>query len=81
MKIRNIREVKAKLSQIISNLSGEGSVIITKNGRPCAVLMPVTEETDLEVVALSQNRGFWEMFDKANARSEKEGWTPLDDLS
>ncbi|MBI2962727.1 MAG: type II toxin-antitoxin system Phd/YefM family antitoxin, partial [Deltaproteobacteria bacterium] len=40
MKIEAIREVKAKLSEIVSNLPSEGSVIITKNGRPCAVLMP-----------------------------------------
>lgn len=81
MKILNLREVKAKLSQIVSSLSSEGSVIITRNGQPCAVLMPVTEETDLEVVAISQNRQFWELLDKASARSEKEGWTALEELS
>ena len=80
MKIQNIREVKAKLSQIVSSLATEGSVIITKNGRPCAVLMPVTEETDLELVALSQNRGFWKIFDDAVARAEREGWTPLEEV-
>ena len=53
MKIQNIREVKAKLSQIVNQLSNEGWVVITKNGQPRAVLMPVTEDTDLEVVALS----------------------------
>ena len=77
MRIQNIREVKAKLSQIVANLPQEGSVVITKNGRPCAVLMPVTEETDLETVALSQNRRFWEIYDEAIGRAEEEGWTPL----
>lgn len=80
MRIENIREVKAKLSQIVSDLPEEGSLVITKNGRPCAVLMPVTEETDLEVVALSQNRGFWKLFDQAVATAEKQGWTPLEGL-
>jgi prevent-host-death family protein len=80
MRIQNIREVKAKLNQIVTGLAEEGSVVITKNGQPCAVLMPVTEETDLEVVALSQNRGFWKLYDKAVDRAGSEGWTSLDDL-
>lgn len=80
MRIENIREVKARLSQIVNQLPQEGSVVITRNGRPCAVLMPVTEETDMEVVALSQNRAFWELFDRALARGDEEGWTSLDQV-
>lgn len=80
MKIQNLRDVKAKLSQIVKDLPQEGSVIITKNGNPCAVLMPITEETDLEALALSQNRRFWEMFDKAASRGKEEGWTPLSEV-
>lgn len=80
MRIENIREVKARLSQIVSDLPREGSVVITRNGRPCAVLMPVTEETDLEVVALSQNKGFWKLFDRALEGAEEKGWTALEKL-
>lgn len=80
MRIQNIREVKEKLSRIVRDLPEEGSVIITKNGRPCAVLMPVTEDTDLEIVALSQNRRFWKLYDASHARGEREGWTPLGEL-
>jgi prevent-host-death family protein len=80
VRIENIREVKARLSQIVNELPNEGSVVITRNGRPCAVLMPVTAETDLEVVALSQNRTFWKLFDHSLSRAEEEGWTKLDEL-
>ena len=80
MRIENIREVKTNLSQIVNDLPREGSVVITKHGRPCAVLMPVTEETDLEVVALSQNRSFWKLFDQSLARAEEQGWTSLEEL-
>jgi prevent-host-death family protein len=80
MKIEAIREVKAHLNEIVAKLPKEGSVVITRNGRPCAVLMPVTEDTDLEVVALSQNKRFWKLFDAAHERAEREGWTPLEDL-
>lgn len=80
MRIQNIREVKAKLSQIVSGLPEEGSVVITKNGQACAVLMPVTKDTDLEVVALAHNRSFWKLYDEALDRAASEGWTSLDDL-
>jgi len=44
MKIESLREVKAKLSKIVEELPSEKSVVITKNGRPCAVLFPVTKK-------------------------------------
>ena len=80
MKIENIRQVKARLNRIVGQLPEEGSVVITKNGRPCAVLMPVTEDTDLEIVALSQNRRFWTLYERATRRGERVGWTRLRDL-
>lgn len=36
-----------------------------KNGRPCAVLMPVTRDTDLEMVAISHNKRFWQTYCRA----------------
>ena len=80
MKVESIRDVKARLNKIVRALPDEGSVVITKNGRPCAVLMPVTEDTDLEIVAISQNKRFWRMYDRAVARAGREGWVSLADL-
>jgi len=80
VKIENIREVRMKLSRLIRELPKTGSVVITKNGKPCAALMPVTKDTDLEVLALSQNKRFWRMFDAAYERGEKEGWVDSEDL-
>ena len=80
MKIENVREVKAKLNRLINELPKTGSVVITKNGKACAALMPITEDTDLEVLALSQNKRFWRMFDAAYQRGEKEGWIKFEDL-
>ena len=80
MKIENVRTVKAKFSRMISELPKTGSVVITKNGKACAALMPITEDTDLETLALSQNKRFWRMFDAAHDRAEKEGWIDLNDL-
>ncbi len=78
MKVGNIKEVKARFNRIVNELATEGSVVITRNGRPCAVLMPITEDTDLEIVALSQNKRFWKLYDAALEKANEEGWTSLD---
>jgi prevent-host-death family protein len=80
MKIESLREVKAKLSKIVSELPAEKSVVITKNGRPCAILLPVTEETDLESVLLAQRKDFWTLLDRAHKEGQKKGFTKLEDL-
>ena len=80
MRIESLREVKAKLSKIVRDLPLDRSVVITKNGRPCAVLFPVTKETDLESLLLAQNKDFWRMFDRAHKEGEKKGFTKLEDL-
>ncbi|HEX7230650.1 MAG TPA: type II toxin-antitoxin system Phd/YefM family antitoxin [Candidatus Binatia bacterium] len=58
MKIESLCEVEANLSKIVNELPTERSVVITKNGRPCAVLFPVTEDTDIESMVLAQNKNF-----------------------
>jgi antitoxin (DNA-binding transcriptional repressor) of toxin-antitoxin stability system len=80
VKIENVREAKASLNRLIKDLPKTGSVIITRNGKACAALMPITEDTDLEAVALAQNRRFWRLFDTAYERADKEGWRDLDEL-
>ena len=71
MKIENIREVKTRFSHYVKELPRSGSVVITKNGRPCAALVPVTEDTDLEALALSQNKRFWRLRDSWMKRSNE----------
>jgi len=78
VKVENIKEVKARFNRIVKELATEGSVVITRNGRPCAVLMPINEDTDLEIVALSQNKRFWKLYDAAHEKANEEGWTSLE---
>ena len=80
MKIESLREVKAKLSKFVNDLPSHRSVVITKNGRPCAVLLPVTEETDLEALLLSQRKEFWQLLDRAHGEGQKKTFTKLSDL-
>mgnify|MGYP001620177605 FL=1 len=80
MRIESLREAKAKLSKIVRDLPSDRSVVITRNGRPCAVLFPVTKETDLESLLLAQNKDFWRMFDRAHKEGETKGFTDLKDV-
>jgi prevent-host-death family protein len=80
MKIENIREVKTRFSRYVRELPKSGTVLITKNGRPCAALVPVTNETDLEALALSQNKRFWKIIDDSIERGKKKGFVDLADL-
>ena len=72
MKIESLREVKVKLSKIVKELLTDKSVVITKNGGPCAVLFPVTEETDLESMLLAQRKDFWQFLDRAHQDGREE---------
>jgi prevent-host-death family protein len=77
MKTESLREVKNNLSRVIEGLPGTGPVLITRNGKASAVLLPVDQDTDLETLLLSSNSRFWALFDRA-ARSRK--WTALDEM-
>jgi prevent-host-death family protein len=80
VKIESLREVKANLSKIVNELPSERSVVITKNGRPCAALSPVTDDTDIESMVLAQNKELWRLMDRAHKEGEKKGFTKLKDL-
>jgi antitoxin (DNA-binding transcriptional repressor) of toxin-antitoxin stability system len=80
MKVENVRAAKANLNRPIRNLPKTGSVVLTRNGKPCAALMPFDDETYLEIVALSQNKRFWKIIDAAIARGNQTGLTNLEDL-
>ena len=80
MKTESLREVKNNLSRVIEQLPKTGPVLITKNGRTRAVLLPVAEDTDLESLLLSQSRRFWELIDKSAAKARKRGVTRFEDL-
>ena len=80
MKTESLREVKNNLSSVIEKLPKTGSVLITKNGKARAVLLPVDDDTDLESLLLSQNKRLWELIDRSIAGSGKRRRTRLEDL-
>ena len=77
MKIESLRDVKNNFSRVIEQLTETGPVVITKNGKSRAILLPVDESTDLESLLLSVSPRFWGLFDRA---AKSKAWTALEDL-
>ena len=76
MKIESLREVKNNFSEVIEALSKTGPVVVTRNGKSAALLLPIDEDTDLETLILSNSQRFWRLFDRAAAEKR----TPLEAL-
>jgi prevent-host-death family protein len=76
MKIESLREVKNNFSEVIDGLESTGPVLVTKNGKGRALLLPIDENTDLETIILSNSPKFWRLMDQA-ASSKK---TPMEEL-
>ena len=76
MKIESLREVKNNFSEVIEALSRTGPVVVTKNGKSAALLIPIDEDTDLESLILSNSKRFWELFDRAAQGKQ----TPMEDV-
>ncbi|HLO48775.1 MAG TPA: type II toxin-antitoxin system prevent-host-death family antitoxin [Kamptonema sp.] len=71
MRIVEIEEAKASLSEYASDLAKE-PVIITSNGQPIAALVTL-ENVDWETVALSINPKFIELIERSRSRRQMEG--------
>ncbi len=76
MKIKSLREVKNRFSEVIEALPQTGPVVVTKNGKSAALLVPIGEDADLETLILSNSPRFWELFDRAASGAR----TPIESL-
>ena len=72
MKIAPVAEVKARFSSYLEQCT-EGPVIVTKNGRPTAVLLSVSNEQELERLVLAHTPRFMALLDSAEKRIRKRG--------
>ena len=52
MKFTNVRELKAKTSEMLRTVEKGNTVLVTTHGRPTAMLVPVTED-DIEDALLA----------------------------
>ena len=64
MKIASVAEVKAKFSGFIK-ASQQGPVVVTKNGKPVAVLLSITDEDEIERMLLAYSPKFQSILEVA----------------
>jgi prevent-host-death family protein len=79
MKIASVAEVKANLSAYIKASTDE-LVIITKNGKPVAVLLPMEDDQELERLALAYSRRFQTILHEAREEIRATGGIAHDDF-
>ncbi len=72
MNIAPLADVKARFSAYIRKINKE-PVIVTKNGRPVAVMLGIANEDDLERILLANSPRFQSMLDAAEKRIKETG--------
>ena len=65
MKIVPLADVKARLSAYVDECLTEGPVIITRNGKPVAVLLAPADEDDLDSLMLARSPRFQALLTKS----------------
>jgi prevent-host-death family protein len=70
MKVAPVADVKARFSHFLQQCV-DGPVIVTKNGRPAAVLVAVSDEEELERLVLAHTPRFMALLDAASERIRK----------
>jgi prevent-host-death family protein len=81
MRIAPLADVKARLSAYLEECSVEGPVVITRNGKPAAVLLVPYDDDDLERLMLGRSPRFQALLERSSQSikegkglSEKEFW-------
>jgi prevent-host-death family protein len=64
MKIASVADVKARFSAFLK-ASKRGPVVVTRNGKPAAVLLSVDDEDEIERLALAYSPKFQKMLNLA----------------
>src|SRR5947209_11394739 len=72
MRIAPLADVKARLSAYLDECGDEGPLVITRNGKPVAVLLVPFDEDDLERLLLGRSPHFQALLNRSR-QSIKEG--------
>lgn len=76
MKIAPLAEVKDRFSAYIDE-SRESPIVVTRNGRPVAMLIGIEDEDDLDSLLLVHNPRFLQLLEEARQRVRISGGVPL----
>jgi prevent-host-death family protein len=79
MKIAPIAEVKAQFSSFVK-AAEEAPVIITKNGKPVAVLLAISDEDEIERLILAYSKKFGPLLEAAERRIQETGGVRHEDF-
>lgn len=84
MKIAPVAEVKAQFSAYL-HASAEGPIVVTRYGKPVAVLLSVEDEEELERLVLAYTPRFREILTRARRQiregagmSHEEFWSEME---
>ncbi len=72
MRIAPVTEVKARFSAYLKT-SEEGPIVVTRNGKPVAVLLSVTDEEEVERLVLAYSPKFQRVLQAAKQQIRKGG--------
>jgi prevent-host-death family protein len=75
MKIAPVADVKARFSAYLKE-SEEGPVIVTRNGKPVAVLISMEDEEELERIILAYSPKFQSLLEKSRKQIQDRGGIP-----
>ena len=67
MKIAPLAEVKDRLSAYI-DAARESAIVVTRNGKPVALLTPIREDDDLDRLLLAHDPQFVRLLERARER-------------
>ena len=79
MKIAPVADVKAQLSHYLDEAQ-ESPVVVTRNGRPVAVITGVSDPDDLERLVLAHTPRFRRLVDAAERRVAETGGVPHEEF-
>ncbi len=79
MKIASVADVKARFSAYLK-ASEEGPIIVTRNGKPVAVLLSIADEEELERLVLAYSPKFQNILQEARQQIRESGGIQHEDF-
>ncbi|MGH9320151.1 MAG: type II toxin-antitoxin system Phd/YefM family antitoxin [Vicinamibacteria bacterium] len=79
MKIAPLAEVKAQFSRYVEECES-GPIVVTKNGRPVAVIVSAQDEDELERLILAHTPALRSLLQAAEKRIVRTGGLPHDEF-
>lgn len=79
MKIAPLAEVKDRFSAYIDE-SHESPIIVTRNGRPVAMIIAIEDEDDLDSLLLVHDQRFLRLLEEARQRVRTTGGLSIEEM-